>query len=65
MFSFRVEADGSVARACAEKTTPMLDEQALRCMLDVLLTLHYPAMDPDETELCGLFHITYPVEFEP
>lgn len=65
VFSFRIEQDGSIQRVCTGEPTTMDDEGAVRCMVDELRKVRYPAMSNEERDLCGLSSLSYPVVFEP
>jgi hypothetical protein len=64
-FQFRIEQDGTIARVCAEPSSTLDDEDAVRCMTEVIARVRYPAQSDAEVALCGLTSITYPVHFEP
>jgi hypothetical protein len=65
VFDFRIAQDGTIPRVCASEASNVDDEDAVRCMVEVLRKVRYPAMSNEERDLCGLIKLTYPVIFEP
>ena len=65
IFSFRIELDGSVKRVCASEDSTMDDEPAIKCLIEAVREVRWPAMSTAERDLCGLFSLNYPVVFEP
>jgi len=65
VFTFRIEQDGSIQRACSGDATSVEDEDAVRCMVTELRKVRFSAMSDEEVDLCGLVKLSYPVVFEP
>lgn len=65
VFVFRVEQDGSIQRVCSGDATSVEDEDAVRCMVEAMRKVTYPAMSNEEVTMCGLLSFNYPVMFEP
>lgn len=64
-FKFRIEKDGSIPHVCASEHSTMDDEGAVRCMLDAIHKVRYPAVTDADVDFCGLMTLSYPVTFEP
>lgn len=60
---FRIEQDGSVARACATADTTVRDAGAVACVLREVRRIRFSAMSDDERKLCGPVQLQYPVVF--
>ena len=65
VFVFRVEQDGSIPRVCSGEPTTLDDADAVRCMVEEIRKVRYPAMSDFDRDFCGLFSFNYPVTFEP
>ena len=64
VFDFRIEQSGLIERVCSGESTSVEDEEAVRCMMEVLRQVRYPAMSEEEVDMCGLLSFHYPVTFE-
>jgi len=53
VFTFRIEQDGSIQRACSGDATSVEDEDAVRCMVTELRKVRFSAMSDEEVDLCA------------
>lgn len=64
LMRYRIEQSGEVHRACADDGT-LLDEDTVRCVLEQVRALRFPAQSAEEIALCGRINLAYPLRFVP